>query len=147
MDKEALQQVLAQREAELDEVEKRLEAVRVDMQKQRLLKEEIKLLRGALNGGAQLALSIEPIETSPDKELLIDALRRVLKASPTRMSAPEITARLRKEGRRFNKKDKNGTNTVRGLLLGYGENAPERRRYFRRIQLEEGTFYESIEKD
>ena len=147
MDRDAIQQVLTQRVAELDEVQKRLEAVRVDMQKQRLLEAEIKVLRGVLNGGTQPGLFDEPIKTKAKEELLIDAVRRVLKAAQDPMTAPQVAERLRKEGRRFKKKDKNGTNTVRGLLLGYGDKAPEQRRYFRRIQTEDGTFYESLEKE
>jgi hypothetical protein len=147
MDREAIRQVLTQRIAELDEVEKRLEAVRVDMQKQRLLKEEIRILQAALNDGAGTSFYDEPDNTKPRKELLIDAVRRVLGASSVPMSAPQISERLRKEGRQFKKSDRTGTNSVRSLLMGYGEKARESRRCFRRIQRETDTVYELIKKD
>lgn len=146
MDRDAIQQILTQRVAELDEVEKRLESVRVDMQKQRLLSEEVKLLRSALNGSIEPSAE-ESVKTRPAAEKHIDAVRRVLKASLEPMTAPVIAERLCKEGRQFRANDKKGTNTVRGLLVGYGETAPAHRQYFRRLEMEDGTYYESLEKD
>ena len=149
MDKEALEQVLAHRESELVEVEKKLESVRADMQKQRLLKEEIRVLRDVLAINGQPSLFADP-KTKQADETLVAALRRVLKASQVPLTAPQITERLRKEGRVFKRRDGKpitGTDRVRNVILRYGEDAPEHRRYFRRLQESNGTFYESLEKD
>ena len=146
MDMEALKSVRAQRARELAEVEKRLEDVQSDIEKRRLLKAELAVIDRAL-GDKEPNLFSDTETLAKPSETLVSAIRRVLASASNPLSAPQISEQLRAEGRVFKGKDKQGTNTVRGILLNYGDNAPEHRRYFRRIKDDKGSVYELIKKE
>ena len=151
MDTELLKQIRAELALELREVQDRLKAYRNDIDSERKLKAQIETIDFRIGTPSQETFFGKP-EQGPEsgkvEEKLIDALRRVLKASDP-LTAPQVSGTLRNEGRVFkNRKGKivTGTNVIRNMLMRYGVDAPEHRRYFRRIEGGGETVYESLEK-